>query len=68
MRVVITKLQESFKTSTGVLRTLTIETMGEADDQTSPLQPLLLTTGNELIDDTLCVVGKVTKLSFPDGQ
>ena len=68
MRVVITKLQESFKTSTRVLRTLTIETVGEADDQTGPLQPLLLTTGNELVDDTLCVVSKVTELSFPDGQ
>ena len=48
-----------------MLRALTIVTVGQGHDETGSLHPLGLTRGDELIDDTLGVVGKVTKLSLP---
>ena len=51
-----------------MLRALTIITMGEVNNQTGMLQPFPFASRNELVNDTLGVVGKVTELRFPDGQ
>lgn len=48
-----------------MLGTLSIITVGKGHDETGSLHPLDLTGGDELINDTLGVVGKVTKLRLP---
>jgi hypothetical protein len=48
-----------------VLRALTIVTVGQRHNETGSLHPLNLTGGNELINDTLSVVGEVTELGLP---
>ena len=68
MRVVVTQLQEPLDTSTRVLWALTIEAMRQAHDKTSALQPLPLSRGDELVDDALRVVRKVTELRLPDSK
>lgn len=42
--------------------------MRKRHDQTAPLHPLHLTRRDELIDDTLRIVCKITELSLPDNQ
>ena len=66
--MVIAQLQETLNSATGMLRALTIITMGEVNNQTSTLQPFPFASRNELVNDTLRIVGKVTDLRFPDGQ
>lgn len=66
--MIITQLQETLNSSTGMLRALTIITVGEVNNQTGTLQPFPFASRNELVNDTLGVVGKVTELRFPDGQ
>lgn len=61
----VAKLQPPLHSSRRVLRTLTIITVGQREDKTGTLQPLGFTSSDELVNDTLCVVGKVTKLSLP---
>lgn len=68
VRVVITKLQEPLDPSTRVLRTLSIVPVRQTHYQTRPLQPFPLSTSNELIDDALRIVRKVTELRLPHGQ
>lgn len=67
-RILVTQLQETLHTARRVLGTLTIVTVRHGHDQTGTLEPLDLTRGNELVNDTLSVVGEVTKLSFPDDK
>jgi hypothetical protein len=64
-RLLVAKLQPALHTTGRVLRTLTIVTVGHGDNQAGTLQPLGFTGGDELINDTLSVVGKVTELSLP---
>lgn len=64
-RVLVAELEVSLETSRGVLRALTIVTVGQRHDKTCSLHPLNFTRGDELVDDTLSVVGKVTELSLP---
>lgn len=66
--MVITQLQETLNSAAGMLRALTIITVGEVNNQTSTLKPFPFASRNELVNDTLGVVGKVTELRFPDGQ
>ena len=47
---------------------MTIVTVRQAHDETGTLKPLDFTRGNELIDDNLGSVGKVTKLSLPHDE
>jgi hypothetical protein len=42
--------------------------VGQRDNQTGTLQPLGFTSSNELINDALSVVGKVTELSLPHDE
>jgi hypothetical protein len=64
----VAKLEPTLHTSGRVLRTLAIITVGQRHNQTGTLQPLGFTGGDELINDTLSVVGEVTELSFPHHQ
>lgn len=66
--IFVAELEIPFHTSGGVLRTLTIVTMGQAHDQTGSLQPLHFTRSDELVNNALSVVGKVTELRFPDDK
>jgi hypothetical protein len=66
--VLVAELEVSFETSGRVLRTLTIVTVGQRHNKACSLHPLNLTRGDELVDDTLGVIGKVTKLSLPHDQ
>ena len=47
---------------------LPFKTMGQHHSQARQAAPLVLTTGNKLIDHYLGTIGKVTKLGFPDNQ
>lgn len=64
-RVLVDELEVTLHTSGRVLRTLSIVTVGQAKHKTRSLQPLHLTRCDELIDDDLCGVGKITELGFP---
>lgn len=66
--MIVAKLEEALKTTAGVLRPLTVETVGQAHDKACALQPLPLTRSDELVDDTLRVVCEVTELCLPDSQ
>lgn len=61
----VAKLEPTLHASGRVLRTLAIVTVRQGHNQTRTLQPLGFTRGDELIDDTLSVVGEVTELSLP---
>lgn len=67
-RLLVAKLQPTLHTTGGVLRTLAIVTVRQRDNQARALQPLRFTRGDELVNDTLSVVGKVTELSLPHNQ
>ena len=64
-RFLVAKLQPPFHSSGRVLRTLAIVTVGQREDKARTLQPLGFTSSDELVNNTLCVVGKVTKLGLP---
>jgi hypothetical protein len=64
-RLLVAKLQPTLHTAGGVLGALAIITVGQGDNQTGTLQPLGLTSGDELINDTLSIVGEVTELGLP---
>lgn len=65
---IVTQLQESLHSSRRVLWSLTIVTVRQVEHQTRSLQPFPLSGSDELIDDTLSIVGKVTELRLPDSQ
>lgn len=67
-RVLVGKLEVALNTSRRMLRTLTIITVGQRHDKAGTLHPLDLTRGDELVDDALRVVGKVTKLRLPHDE
>ena len=51
-----------------VVRALTLEAMGEQQDHRGALTPLLLGTGDELVDDGLGAIGEVAELRLPEHQ
>jgi len=63
--LLVAKLEPTLHTTGRVLGTLAVITVRQRDNQTGTLQPLGFTGSNELINDTLSVVGKVTELGFP---
>lgn len=67
-RILVAKLQVSLKTTRGVLWALSIVSVRQRHDKSSPLHPLDLTGRNKLVDDTLSVVGKVAKLGLPHDE
>lgn len=68
MWVVIAELQEALDTGTRVLGSLAVVSVGQAHNQASALQPLALSSRNELVNNALRVVGEVAELSFPNGE
>jgi hypothetical protein len=67
-RVLVTELQEALHTAGRVFGTLAVVTVGHGHDQTRTLKPLDLTRSDELVNDALSVVGKVTELGLPDDE
>jgi hypothetical protein len=67
-RLLVAKLQPTLHTTGRMLRTLAIVTVGQRDNQTRTLQPLGFTSSDELVNDALRVVGKVTELSLPHDE
>jgi hypothetical protein len=67
-RFLIAKLEPSLHPSGRVFRTLSVIPVREGHNQAGPLKPFDLTGCNELIDDTLRIVGEVTELSLPHHQ
>ena len=63
--VLIAELQPTLHSTRGMLRSLTVVTMGQVHNQTRSLEPLGFTSGDELVDDTLGVVREITKLCLP---
>jgi len=63
--LLVAKLEPTLHASRRVLRALAVITVRQRHNQTGTLQPLGFTGGDELINDTLSVVGKVTELSLP---
>src|SRR5690606_5951856 len=63
-----TELQVALQARRRVFRALPFITMWQQHGQTAESAPLVLTTGDELVDHNLSTVGEVTELSFPDHQ
>jgi len=66
--VLIRELEEALRTTTAVLGALAFETVREEHGKAAHTEPLLLTRGDELIDDDLGSVAKVTELGLPDDE
>src|SRR5688572_30898321 len=58
-------LQKSFGPATGVLRSLTLIAMRQKHNQSVHSLPFRFCAGDELINNHLCSIYKVTKLRFP---
>lgn len=66
--MLVAKLEESLNSTGTVLRTLTIITVGEQEDETLFNVPLSFSRGDHGIDNNLGTIGKITELGFPDGE
>ena len=62
------ELEESLETSRGMFRALPLIAMGEEKNDTTDALPLRFTGSNELVNDYLSSVCKVSKLRFPDAK
>jgi hypothetical protein len=67
-RILVAELEVSLNSGRGVLWSLSIVTVWQRHNNAGSLEPLALTRGNELINDALSVVGKVTELSLPHDE
>src|SRR5690606_32445750 len=63
-----TQLQKALQSGTAVLRTLAFIAMRKQHHNATGLLPLALSTADELVNDYLCAVGKITKLCVPANQ
>lgn len=66
--VLIAKGQEAFNVGVAVFRAGTIVAVGQEHGDVGPLEPLFLPASNELVNDGLGRIGKITELGFPKGQ
>ena len=66
--VISAEREEAFETATRVLRTLTFVAVRQEHHESTRAFPLRFTTRNELINQYLTTVGKVTELRFPDDE
>ena len=64
-RLFVAELQPTLHPTGRVLRTLSIVTVRQRQNETRALQPLRLSRGDELVNNALSIVGEVTELSFP---
>ena len=63
--VVRCQLQVTLDSSAGVLRTLSLITMRQQQNQAIQQSPFLLPGRNKLVDYYLCSIGEVAELSLP---
>jgi hypothetical protein len=68
IEVLVGELEETLNTARAVLRSSTLITVRKEHNQTRLTEPLVLTRGDELINDDLGTVGEVTELSLPKDQ
>mmetsp|Transcript_5765 Transcript_5765/g.8908 ORF Transcript_5765/g.8908 Transcript_5765/m.8908 type:complete len:271 (+) Transcript_5765:1196-2008(+) len=68
MRILFHHLEVPFNTTGGVLGALSIISMGKEHNKSTLPQPLVLTSGNELIHYHLSSVDEITKLSLPKNE
>lgn len=66
--VFVAELQEAFHAARAVFRALAIVAVRQAHHETRSLEPFHLARSNELVNDALSIVGKITELSFPDDK
>ncbi len=66
--VVCAQLQEAFGTCTGVLGSGTLKAVRQQHDQSAQAVPLVLGTGDELVNDHLRRVDEIAILRFPDNE
>ena len=66
--LLVAKLEPTLHASGRVFRALAVITVRQRHNQTGTLQPLGFTGGDELINDTLSIVGEVTELSLPHDE
>src|SRR5262245_5437356 len=59
------ELQETLDTCTGVLRSLSFEAVGKKHHYARKQSPFVFTGADELIDNSLGDVNKITELRFP---
>src|SRR2546430_398593 len=62
------ELQISFESRAGMLRSLSLITMRQQNDQTRRLLPLIFRSSDVLIDDRLGAIGEVAELCLPQNQ
>ena len=60
--------QEALHASAGVFGALAFITVRKKKGQAADLTPFLFGGGQELIDDDLCAVGKISELRFPQSE
>ena len=66
--LVCAELEEALKPRTGVFGSLPLIPVREEHDKGTWPKPLGLPGSDKLVDDNLCAVCKVTKLSLPDAE
>lgn len=66
--ILVAKLEISLHSAGGMLWALSIVTVGEGHNEARSLDPFDFSGCDELIDNTLSVIGEITKLSFPHNK
>src|SRR5699024_7763471 len=66
--IISTQLQETLNARRRVLGTLPLVTMGQHQGKATVTAPFGLTRRDELVNNNLGTIGKVTELSLPDGE
>jgi hypothetical protein len=68
VRVIVHELQEPLQASRRMLGALAVISMWQQKNQARPLGPFVLAAHDEIIDDVLRNIGKVSKLCFPQNK
>jgi len=64
----VRQLEEALDSAARMLGSRTVKAMWKQHNEAVVEVPLRLAGNKELVDHNLCTIGKVTKLSFPQGQ
>ena len=68
MRIFVDLLQKPFDAATGMLGALSVITMRQKHDKSGLTEPLVFTSREELINNDLSAIDKVTELGFPQDE
>lgn len=66
--LLVRELEVTLHTTGRMLGSLSVVSVGKGHDKSRSLHPLDFTGSDELIDNTLGIVGKVTELSLPHNE